>query len=201
MLKNIIIRIADEKDYKAILKIYEKYITDTLITFECKVPTLEDFSKRLLSIQKIFPLIVCEIENEVVGYAYISRFREREAYDWTVESSVYIKSDYHSMNIGKALYYSIIELSKSLGYLSMIGVVTIPNIKSDKLHHSFGFDEIGVLKNVGFKNGTWNDVKWYSLKLNDYDISPKKPKSVSEININELNNILNKAEQIQTRQL
>jgi len=197
MISVIKIKLADINDYEDILKIYEKYINDTLITFECKVPTIEEFANRLDNIQKTFPLFVCKMENKVAGYAYISRFRDREAYDWTVESSIYISSKYHGMNIGKAMYHALIEISKISGYKNLIGVVTMPNIKSEKLHAHFGFEEVGILKNVGNKNGNWADVKYYSLKLSEYNLNPEKPKPISEImNSNELSNILKIAEQM-----
>ena len=181
MKNNIKLRLANENDYSSILKIYEPYITDTAITFEYKVPSISDFSKRLYNIQKTFPLIVCEIDNIVAGYAYISRFREREAYDWSTESSIYINPFYQGKNIGKALYFALIELAKLQGYCNIYGVVTMPNFKSEKLHDSFRFTTIGVTHNVGFKFGKWLDVKWYELNINEYINQPEKPKLIKEI--------------------
>jgi len=191
---NIKIRLANENDYTSILEIYEPYITDTTITFEYKVPSISDFSKRLTNIQKTFPLIVCEIDNIVAGYAYISRFREREAYDWTTESSIYINPSYQGKSIGKALYFALIELAKLLKYCNIYGVVTMPNIKSEKLHNSFRFTTIGVTHNVGFKFGKWLDVKWYELNINEYSNQPEKPKLINEISsTNKFNLIMEKA--------
>ncbi len=195
MKNKINIRIANENDYVSILEIYEPYINETTITFEYNVPSLSDFSKRLANIQKTFPLLVCEIDHIVVGYAYISRFREREAYDWSMESSIYINPVYQRKNIGKALYYALIELSKLLGYCNIYGVVTMPNIKSEKLHDLFGFATIGVTHNVGFKFGKWLDVKWYELNIKEYNNQPEKPKTINEIaHTSEFNSILDKAE-------
>lgn len=194
MKNNIKLRLANENDYSSILKIYEPYITDTTITFEYKVPSISDFSKRLYNIQKTFPLIVCEIDNIVAGYAYISRFREREAYDWSTESSIYINPFYQGKNIGKALYFALIELAKLQGYCNIYGVVTMPNLKSEKLHDSFGFTTIGVTHNVGLKFGKWLDAKWYELNINEYSNQPEKPKLINEIaDTNEFNLIMEKA--------
>lgn len=195
MKNNLKIRLANENDYTSILKIYEPYITDTAITFEYKVPSINDFRKRLTNIQKTFPLIVCEIDNIVAGYAYISRFREREAYDWSTESSIYINPFYQGKSIGKALYFALIESAKLLGYCNIYGVVTMPNFKSEKLHDSFGFTTIGVTHNVGFKFGSWLDVKWYELNINEYSKHPEKPKLINEIaDTNEFNLIMEKAQ-------
>jgi phosphinothricin acetyltransferase len=159
------------------------------------MPSISDFNKRLANIQKTFPLLVCEINNVVVGYAYISRFREREAYDWSMESSIYINPVYQGKNIGKALYFALIELSKLLEYCNIYGVVTMPNVKSEKLHDSFGFTTIGVTHNVGYKFGSWLDVKWYELNIKEYNNQPVKPKLIDEISgTMEFNSILNKAE-------
>ena len=197
MKNNIKIRMANENDYSSILKIYEPYITGTTITFEYKVPSLDEFCNRLSKVQKTFPLIVCEMDNIVVGYAYISRFREREAYDWSMESSIYINPVYHGKNIGKALYFVLIESAKLLGYCNIYGVVTMPNLKSEKLHDSFGFTTIGVTHNVGFKFGSWLDVKWYELNIKEYSNQPAKPKLINEISdTKEFNLIMDKAQNI-----
>ena len=197
MEKKVKIRLANENDYASILKIYEPYITETTITFDYKVPSMSDFGSKLDNIKKTFPLLVCEIEGLVAGYAYMSRFREREAYDWSIESSIYIKPSYHGKNIGKALYFSLVELSKMLGYCNIYGVVTMPNIKSEKLHESFGFKTIGVTHNVGYKLGKWLNVKWYELNIKEYSNQPEKPKLIGEIaNTSEFNTIIEKAEKM-----
>lgn len=180
-MNNCKIRLAHEGDYSSILKIYEPFIRDTMITFEYNVPSEEEFNERMKKIQKTFPLLVCEEEGRVVGYAYISRFREREAYDWSVESSIYIDTAHQGKSIGKALYVALIELSELLGYRNIYGVVTMPNIKSEKLHRKLGFETVGTLKNVGYKFGNWLDVKYLSLNISEYTSSPGKPINIAEI--------------------
>jgi phosphinothricin acetyltransferase len=180
-MNNCKIRLANEGDYSSILNIYEPFVRDTIITFEYKVPSEEEFIERMAKIQKTFPLLVCEEENVVVGYAYISRFREREAYDWSVESSIYIDPSYQGKCIGKALYVALIELSGLLGYCNIYGVVTMPNIKSEKLHSKLGFEKVGILKNVGFKFGNWVDVQYLSLNIKEYTLCPEKPKNIAEL--------------------
>lgn len=180
-MNNCKIRLANEGDYSSILNIYEPFVRDTIITFEYKVPSEEEFIERMAKIQKTFPLLVCEEENVVVGYAYISRFREREAYDWSVESSIYIDPSHQGKCIGKALYVALIELSGLLGYCNIYGVVTMPNIKSEKLHSKLGFEKVGILKNVGFKFGNWVDVQYLALNIKEYTLCPEKPKNIAEL--------------------
>lgn len=197
MLKDIKIRLADEEDSASILQIYAPFITDTVITFEYEVPTIEEIGRRIDNIQKKYPWLVCEINDNIVGYAYASRFRERDAYDWSVDFSVYINPKYHRKGIGKALYFSLIELLKLQGYYNIYAGVTLPNIKSENFHESFGFKTIGVYQNVGYKFGNWHDVKWYGLKIKEHAKSPIKPKAIDEIcNTNKFKAIIEKAEQM-----
>ena len=191
------IRIATEADSASILEIYAPFIMDTIITFEYEVPTLAEFAKRMTNIHKKYPWLLCEINGNIVGYAYASKFNERAAYDWSVDFSIYINPKYHGKNIGKSLYFSLSQLIKLQGYYNAYAGVTLPNIKSEGLHQSFGFKPIGVYQNVGYKFGNWYDVKLFGLKINEYPKSPIKPKNIDEINDTpEFNAIIAKAEQM-----
>lgn len=197
MLRNIRIRLADGRDCASILQIYASFITDTVITFEYRVPTIVEFGKRITNIQEKYPWLVCEINGNIVGYAYASNFNEREAYDWSVDASIYINPQYHRKKIGKALYFSLFESLKLQGYCNIYAGVTIPNIKSESLHECLGFKTIGVYQNVGYKLGSWHDVKWYGLEIKDHIQSPIKPKDINEINNTiEFKSIIEKAEQM-----
>lgn len=194
---NKCIRLASEDQCASILEIYEKFITDTVITFECKVPSVEEFSERMANIQKKYPWLVCEFQGNVVGYAYASQFNERSAYDWSVDFSVYIKPEFQGKNLGKALYFALLELLKLQGYFNAYAGVTLPNIKSEGLHKSVGFKEAGVFHNAGFKFGDWYNVKWFELKIQEYSLKPAKPKTIGEINnTSEFNEVICKAEQM-----
>jgi phosphinothricin acetyltransferase len=151
----------------------------------------------MADIQRKYPWLVCEIDNNIAGYAYASCFNEREAYDWSVDFSVYVDPKYHRKNIGRALYYALFELVKLQGYYNAYAGVTLPNIKSEGLHESFGFKTIGVYENVGYKFGSWHDVKWYGLKINEYGQSPSKPGDINEISkTDEFEIIIKNAEQM-----
>ena len=91
------IRTATLDDAQALLDIYTPYVLNTTITFETEVPTLSDFTQRIKTIQQRFPYLVLEVDNIIVGYAYATKYKERSAYDWTVETSVYIRLDVHSV--------------------------------------------------------------------------------------------------------
>ncbi|MHC1762532.1 MAG: N-acetyltransferase family protein [Negativicutes bacterium] len=197
MSTNKKIRLATEADVTSILEIYLPFIAETVITFEYEVPTLTEFSKRMANIQKKYPWIVCEVNGAVVGYAYASQFNERAAYDWSIDFSIYIRSQYHRQKIGKALYFTLCELLKLQGYYNAYAGIAMPNIKSESFHQSFGFMPIGVYHNVGYKFGDWRDVKWFELRIQDYSQSPLRPQSIDEINNTfEFRTIIQKAEQM-----
>src|SRR5215510_12257875 len=103
------IRIATENDAAGILSIYQPYIENTSFTFETETPSLEAFQQRINHYLIHFPWLVCEIDGMIAGYAYGARHRERTAYQWCVESSIYIHDDHLRSGIGKALYEALIE--------------------------------------------------------------------------------------------
>lgn len=191
------IRLATLNDSDSILNIYAPFIADTVITFEYKVPTKEEFRERMAAIQKKYPWLVCEIDDAVVGYAYASTFNEREAYQWSVDYSIYIRPEYHRKHIGKALYFALTGALKLQGFCNAYSLITAPNVSSESLHQSCEFKEIGICHNVGYKLGGWHDVKYYELKLQDPSPSPAYPKPIGEItDTDEFRAILEKAEQM-----
>ncbi|MBN1892447.1 MAG: N-acetyltransferase [Clostridiales bacterium] len=171
---NTIIRPVKQTDAADILAIYAPYVTDTVISFETKVPTIEEFSKRIETIQNDYPYLVCEVDGKVVGYAYASKHRERAAYRYSVEVSVYVALDYHHKGIGKALYKRLFAALDACNYYSAYAGITLPNDKSIGLHKSFGFVEVGIYHNIGYKDGKWLDVIWLEKPLKDYGIPPGK---------------------------
>lgn len=191
------IRLATQNDCSSILNIYAPFITGTVITFEYKIPALKEFSERMAGIQKVYPWLVCEIDGRIAGYAYASRFSEREAFDWSAELSIYINPEFHGKHIGRAFYSALLSILKLQGFYNVYSGVTVPNAKSEALHESLGFETMAVYENIGYKLGSWCDLKEYSLKINDYIKSPAKPKIIDEVsNTIEFRNIIQKAERI-----
>ncbi|WP_010238846.1 GNAT family N-acetyltransferase [Clostridium arbusti] len=197
MNSNTEIRLATKADSASILNIYAPFITDTVITFEYEVPTMSEFTERMTNVQKKYPWLVCEIDDKIVGYAYASQFAERAAFKWSVDFSIYIDPVYQKRKIGRALYFSLFELLKLQGYYNAYAKITSPNIKSENLHKSMGFQPVGIYKNIAFKFGSWHDLICYSLKLMDYPKDVKETKSIDEIAITDrFHQILKKAEEI-----
>jgi phosphinothricin acetyltransferase len=184
------IRIATADDAEPILKIYAPYIENTSYTFEMEVPTTDSFKERISSYLQTWPWLVCEINGVVAGYAYGSRHRERVAYQWSVESSVYVHDDYQRMGVAQALYTALIRILKLQGFRNLYAVINLPNDKSVSFHEKSGFEYFATYKNVGYKLGKWKNVGWWQLQLNEYLIEPAPPVKFSEMDMKVVDEIL-----------
>lgn len=194
MITSSKIRLIKEEDCAAILDIYGPFISNTTITFEYVVPTLHEFTQRIRNISVQYPWLVCEIKDQVVGYAYASRHRERAAYQWSVDVSVYIKADYHRKHIAKALYTALIKILKLQGYINAYAGITVPNEKSKYFHEGFGFKSVGIYHNEGYKHGAWHNVEWLEYAISEHSLEPASPKPISQVcEIKEFNDILDSA--------
>ena len=154
------IRIATEADVPAILEIYAPYVTDTTITFEYTVPTMEEFRARFLSVTRDFPWLVWEEQGQILGYAYACRPFERAAYAWCAEPSIYLKPDAQGKGIGRKLYLALEELLKRQGYRVLLALITGENTGSLSFHEKLGYTFAGELKGCGYKFGRWLSVFW-----------------------------------------
>jgi phosphinothricin acetyltransferase len=162
------IRDAQPEDAGKIARIYNHYIEDTIITFEEEPVDEAIICGRIEKIRKkSYPFIVYEENGEVLGYAYSDTWRERPAYNITLETSIYVDHNYLGKGIGNILYAGLIEKSKTIGIHSLIGVISLPNDPSRSLHRKFHFDLIGCFKESGIKFGKLIDVEFWQLKLND----------------------------------
>ena len=110
------IRLARPSDASSIIGIYTPYILNTSFTFETEVPSNEAFAKRIISYLEDWPWLVCEINGVVSGYAYATRHRERAAYQWCVESSVYVHDNFQQRGVAGALYAALFEILKLLHF-------------------------------------------------------------------------------------
>ncbi|BDS15375.1 GNAT family N-acetyltransferase [Aureispira anguillae] len=168
------IRIAKESDIAAMLAIYAPFVECTAVTFDLKVPTLSEFTERIKKIQTEAPCLVYDLDGEILGYAYASAHRSREAYKWTREMSVYIREDAKTKKYGTALYSSLIELLKCQNYRSVLAGITLPNIPSVNFHERFGFHPVGVYDNIGYKLGKPHRVGWWQLMIDSDDKEVKE---------------------------
>ena len=172
MKERIIIRKVTEADAQVLLDIYAPYVA-TPITFENEIPTVEEFARRIREIAAFYPYLVCEVEGRIVGYAYAHRQMERAAYQWNAELSVYIDAAFAGQGIGKQLYTRLIELLKQQHVKTLYALITLPNEASIALHRSFGFQEVGVWRQTGYKCGRWHDAMWMDLHIASMEGEPE----------------------------
>ncbi len=175
-----IIREATRADCAAILDIYRPVVENTAISFETDVPTLDEIAARIERTTRDYPWLVLEIDQQVAGYAYASRHRERSAYQWSVDVSVYVGERYRRQGVGKTLYTSLFAALELLGYVNLFAGIALPNPGSVGLHESMGFEPVGVYRGVGYKLGAWRDVGWWQRDLCPHVDQPEPPRAVDE---------------------
>lgn len=186
------IRFMRDEDIKKILAIYEPYITDTTITFECNVPSLEEFTKRTKAIASDYPYLVCLSDDKIVGYAYAHKHHERDAYQWNAELSVYIHKDHMRCGIGKTFYNALMDILKLQNIRNVYGCVTMPNENSERFHEAFGFRRVGEFVNTGYKLGGWLDVVWFEKAIGLNGKDPEPIVSITELDRELLDDILDR---------
>jgi len=165
------IRSAEVRDAEAIRDIYAPFVLESATSFEIEVPDVPSVEQRIRSVQERYPWLVFESGEAVLGYAYATRHRERLAYQWCVEVSVYVHASMRRCGVGRALYVSLFEILKRQGYVNAYAGITLPNLSSIFMHESLGFEPIGVFKKIGYKLGQWHDVAWLQFRLLD-DATP-----------------------------
>lgn len=168
----ITLRPASPADAGELLKIYTPYVTDTTVTFEYEVPTLEDFASRIESVLRRYPYLVAQAGGEILGYAYAARFRERAAYQWSAEVSVYVRRDMRRLGIGRMLYAELERLLRAQNLASMDACISYPNRDSIKFHSSLDFERVARFSKCAYKLGRWVDVVWMQKILRDSDSAP-----------------------------
>ena len=153
---SVIIRPYELKDTQAILDIINFNIINSTALYDYNIRTYEQ-QKSILDdkLSKDFPVIIAEIDSEVVGFGMYSEFRFREAYKFTVEHSVYVNQNFHGKGIGKILLQELIRLAKEQKLHTMIAVIDEENQSSIEFHEKFGFKIVGVIKESGFKFDRW----------------------------------------------
>jgi phosphinothricin acetyltransferase len=177
------IRLATGADGAAARDIYGPVIETSAISFELVVPTEDEMATRITSRQPAYPWLVAEGDDGqgVIGYAYAGPFKDRAAYDWSVETSVYLAEAARGRGVGRALYAALLAVLEAQGYRQAVGGIALPNEASVRLHEGAGFTLVGVYRAVGWKFGTWHDVGWWQRPLAGGDGPPEPPIPLSEL--------------------
>ena len=170
------IRMASADDAGAVRDVYAPVIESSAISFELIVPSVDEMAARIVGRQPAYPWLVAESDADgVVGYAYAGRFSGRAAYDWSVETSVYLAEAARGRGVGLALYDVLLALLAAQGYRQAMAGIALPNPASVALHERVGFAPVGVYRAAGWKFGTWHDVGWWQRPLAGAEGSPHPP--------------------------
>ncbi len=180
----IMIRFATVQDAPQLLAIYAPYVEKTAISFEYEVPTLEDFTGRIRHTLEKFPYLVAEKDGKILGYAYVSPFGSRSAYDWSVETSIYIGENVRKMGIGRKLHEALEKVLCEQGILNMNACIAYPVQEDEhltrdsvKFHTKMGYRLVGEFKTCGYKFNHWYDMVWMEHLIGEHkeDQPPVKP--------------------------
>ena len=183
------ISFARPEDCQALLDIYGQYM-DAPITFEYTLPSREEFARRIRTISRDYPYLVCREGERILGYAYAHRHMERAAYQWNAELSVYLDRDHTGMRLGRRLYQALLDILPLQNVVNAYGCVTLPNPKSEGLHTALGFRLMGVYPNAGYKNGRWHNVGWFEKQIAPRPNPPRPFLPISQVDRAQLEEIL-----------
>jgi phosphinothricin acetyltransferase len=174
--RGISIRIADpRRDASAVAAIYAPVVRDSVISFELLPPDTDEMHGRMEHILAWAPWLVATIDDEVVGYAYAARHRERAAYRWSVDLSAYVGEAWRGRGVGRALYDTLLDRLREQGFVNAYAGVTEPNPASIALHRAVGMEVIGTFDRVGWKFGAWHGVTWLGMRLAEPVGEPVEP--------------------------
>ena len=167
------IRIASVADGKELLEIYRPYVEKTAITFEYKTPSLEEYQKRMEKILEKYPYLAAERQGQIVGYAYAGPFKERAAYDWSVETTVYVREDQKQLGIGRKLYQALEKVLGEQNILNLNACIGWPreaedpylSLDSVRFHERLGYRMVGQFYQCGYKYNRWYDMVWMEKQI------------------------------------
>lgn len=170
-------------DAEKLLEIYAPYVENTAISFEYEVPSIEEFKNRILQISNKYPYIKAVADGNIVGYAYANCFKARKAYDWSVETTIYVEKECRKNGVGKALYEQLEISLKSMGILNMNACIACPIVENEYLnddsyrfHTKMGFELVGRFHNSGYKFNQWFDMIWMEKMIGVHNEHPSSVK-------------------------
>lgn len=166
------IRHATTSDCKQLLKIYSYYVENTAISFEYDVPSIEEFTSRIEHISKKYPYLIAISDGKIVGYAYANTFKDRRAYDYSVETTIYIDKAYKKHGIGKRLYSELESELLKQKIRNLYACIAYTENENEFLtngsmefHKKMGFSLVGTFHKTGYKFQQWFDMIWMEKLL------------------------------------
>ncbi|MEN2785782.1 N-acetyltransferase family protein [Sphingomonas qilianensis] len=185
----IAIRPARPEDAAAIAAIYAPFVLTGTVSFESEAPDARQIRARMTASDGMYPWLVAtngEADGSpggVLAFAYATKFRDRPAYRYVVETSIYVAGTVERQGIGRLLYEALIDTLRAQGFTQAIGVIALPNEGSIGLHEASGFRRAGVYREVGYKNGRWIDVGFWQCELNRSTVPPTEPRPFSDVGL------------------
>lgn len=185
---NVLIRMATEADAEEILQIYAPYVMDTAITFEYDTPSVAEFSRRIRDTLQMYPYLVALEKDRIVGYAYASVFKARAAYNWAVETTVYLKQECRGNGLGKKLYFALEDILKRQNIINLNACIVYTSVEDAHLdntstvfHTHLGYAKVAHFTKCGYKFGTWYDMIWMEKMLAEHPDTPDPVIPITEI--------------------
>ena len=172
------VRPATEDDLGAVCAIINHFIKGTVSNFRTEPQSVDDWRQSWARLHERFPWLVATDVDRVAGIAYAAPWNERAAYQWTVETTVYVDAGTHRRGVGHALYTDMLSRLRTQGFRSALAVIGLPNSPSVRLHERHGFSQVGQLVDAGFKFGAWRDVGLWQRQLQDGGQPPQAPLTV-----------------------
>jgi phosphinothricin acetyltransferase len=177
------VRLASPEDGNAVAAIYGPFVRDTAISFEVEPPSGGEMAERIRKTLPSYPYLIAERDGKVAGYAYAGTHRERAAYRWSVDVTIYVAPLAHRTGVGRSLYRPLLSILRAQGFRSAFAGICLPNAGSIGLHEAMGFSPVGIYPDVGFKHGKWHSVGWWGLEIRRSDETPTEPLPLLSIDI------------------
>ncbi len=175
------VRLAVEDDAERVGTIYAPFCRDGAASFEIQAPGTPEIAGRINATLAHYPWLVCEGKESIAGFAYAGRHRERAAYRWSTDVTVYVDRSYRRAGIGKALYTSLLALLQAQRFHTALAGIALPNPASVGLHAAMGFVPVGIYREAGYKLGAWHDVGWWQRPLAPATAEPQEPLPLTAI--------------------
>lgn len=177
-MNKIKIRMATVADAKDLLEIYKPYVEKTVISFEYEVPSEEEFKGRIAHTLEKYPYLVAEKEGKILGYAYVAPFKTRAAYDWSVETTIYLDEASKGLGIGRKLYETLEKIVSQQNIINVNACIAYANLESIAFHKKLGYKTVAHFTKCGYKLNQWQDMVWMEKILKEH---PEQPKDIIPI--------------------
>jgi phosphinothricin acetyltransferase len=174
------IRVAIKDDAKEIAEIYAYYVRNSSYSFDLEPLSPDEFEEKIERIKKRYPFFVCEENGNVIGFAYASPYKEKRAYLWIAETTIYVKKDTLHKGAGTLLYNKLLDALTFLGYTKAVAVLGLPNEASARFHEKMGFRFVAEFHDMGYKLDAWHGISYYVRDLNPSGENMSEPECFDE---------------------